>query len=138
MACRYHSSMDVLLVDDHPIIHETMRAIVRSVRSDVAFHGQFDLESGLSQAGRLSDLALVLVDLGLPGCSGMEALIKFRQTFPKTPVAVISATEDPDKVAAALEAGAAGYLPKTLLPKAMAAAVRTIIDGNVYSPLAPS
>jgi DNA-binding NarL/FixJ family response regulator len=128
--------MDVLLVDDHPIIHETMRAIVRSVRADADFHGQFDLQGGLSQAGRLSDLGLVLVDLGLPGCSGMEALIKFRESFPRTPVAVISATEEPDRVQAALEAGAAGYLPKTLLPKTMAAAVRTIIEGGVYTPLA--
>ena len=130
--------MDVLLVDDHPIIHETMRAIVRSVRSDAQFHGQFDLAGGLSQAGRLSHLGLVLVDLGLPGCSGMEALIKFRESFPQTRVAVISATEDRDKVLAALEAGAAGYLPKTLLPKTMAAALRAIIEGNVYSPLSPS
>lgn len=126
--------MDVLLVDDHPIIHETMRAIVRSVRADAEFHGQFDLEAGLSQAGRLSDLGLVLVDLGLPGCSGMDALIRFRQSFPRARVAVISATEDPDRVRAALDAGAAGYLPKTMLPKTMAAAVRSIIEGRVYSP----
>jgi DNA-binding NarL/FixJ family response regulator len=126
--------MDVLLVDDHPIIHETMRAIVRSVRADAEFHGQFDLEAGLSQAGRLSDLGLVLVDLGLPGCSGMDALIRFRQSFPRARVAVISATEDPVKVRAALDAGAAGYLPKTMLPTTMAAAVRSIIEGRVYSP----
>jgi len=126
--------MDVLLVDDHPIIHETMRAIVRSVRSDADFHGQFDLAGGLAQARRLPRLGLVLVDLGLPGCSEMEALLKFRDAFPETPVAVISATEDAERVLAALEAGAAGYLPKTLLPKAMASALRTIMEGQVYSP----
>jgi len=126
--------MDVLLVDDHPIIHETMRAIVRSVRADAGFHGQFDLAGGLSQAARLSELGLVLVDLGLPGCSEMEALLKFREAFPGTPVAVISATEDAERVHAALEAGAAGYLPKTLLPKAMASAIRDILDGAVYRP----
>jgi len=127
--------MDVLLVDDHPIIHETLRAIVRSVCSDAEFHGQFDLAGGLSQAHRLPGLELVLVDLGLPGCSGMEAFFKFRDSFPQTRVAVISATEDPDRVLAALNAGAAGYLPKTLLPKAMAGAIRVILDGEVYSPL---
>ena len=63
-------------ITDHPIIHETMRAIVRSVRADAQFHGQFDLEAGLSQATRLSRLGLVLVDLGLPGCTGMEALTR--------------------------------------------------------------
>ena len=127
--------MDVLLVDDHPIIHETMRAIMRSVRADAQFHGQFDLEAGLSQAARLPRLGLVLVDLGLPGCTGMEALTRFRESFPQARVAVISATEDAGKVRAALEAGAAGYLPKTLLPKTMAAALRAIREGERYSPL---
>ena len=42
--------MDVLLVDDHPIIHETLRAIVRSVRPSAEVHSQFDLAGGLSQA----------------------------------------------------------------------------------------
>lgn len=126
--------MDVLLVDDHPIIHETMRAIVRSVRSDAAFHGQFDLAAGLSQASRLEGLELVLVDLALPGCSGMEAFFTFRSAHPQARVAVLSATEDTDKVQAALQAGAAGYLPKTLLPKAMAEAIRVILNGGTYSP----
>lgn len=127
--------MDVLLVDDHPIIHETLRAIVRSVRSDVAFHGQFDLAEGLAQARRLDDLGLVLVDPGLPGCSELEALTRFRAAFPGTRVAVISANEDEARVRAALEAGAAGYLPKTMLPKAMASAIRSLLDGGVYSPM---
>jgi DNA-binding NarL/FixJ family response regulator len=127
--------MDVLLVDDHPIIHETMRAIVRSVRSDASFHGQFDLAAGLSQASRLEELELVLLDLALPGCSGLEAFFTFRSAHPATRVAVISASEDSDKVQAALQAGAAGYLPKTLLPKAMADAIRVMLDGGVYSPL---
>ena len=127
--------MDVLLVDDHPIIHETMRAIVRSVRSDASFHGQFDLAGGLSQASRLAELELVLLDLALPGYSGMEAFFAFRTAHPQARVAVISATEDSYKVQAALQAGAAGYLPKTLLPKAIADAIRVILDGGVYTPL---
>src|SRR5690554_751088 len=127
--------MDVLLVDDHPIIHETMRAIVRSVRPDARFHSQFDLSGGLAQAHRLDDLRLILVDLGLPGCSALQALEKFREAFPDTPVAVISAEESEERVLAALDAGAVGYLPKTLLPRAMAGAVQTILEGRIYSPL---
>jgi DNA-binding NarL/FixJ family response regulator len=130
--------MDVLLVDDHPIIHQTMRAIVRSVRAEATFHGQFDLAGGLSEAGRLDELELVLLDLALPGCSGMDALFRFRTAHPHARVAVISATEDAEKIVAALQAGAAGYLPKTLLPKAMADAIRVILEGGIYSPLPAS
>ena len=126
--------MDVLLIDDHPIIHETLRAIVRSVRPEAQFHSQFDLAAGLSQASRLDELELVLLDLGLPGCTDMDALEQFRKALPGVRVAVISADDDPERVHSALEAGAAGYLLKTLRPKAMAAALRVILGGGTYSP----
>ncbi|HEV8262301.1 MAG TPA: response regulator [Burkholderiales bacterium] len=128
--------MDVLLVDDHPIIHETLRAIVRSVRPGAQFHSQFDLAGALSQASRLKALALVLLDLGLPGCSGVDALVKFRKALPDARVVVISANEDEERVRAALKEGAVGYLPKTLRPNVMADALRTILDGGIYTPLA--
>ena len=127
--------MDVLLVDDHPIIHETLRAIVRSVRPGAEVHSQFDLAGGLSQASRLNELKLVLLDLGLPGCSGLDALQRFHDAHPAARVAVISADEDPSRIRAVLAAGAAGYLPKTLRPKVMADALRTILDGGTYSPV---
>ena len=129
--------MDVLLVDDHPIIHETLRAIVRSVRPSAEFHSQFDLTGGLSEARRLEALKLVLLDLGLPGCSGVDALVKFRSAVPHARVVVISASEDAARVRAALDGGAVGYLPKTLRPKMMADALRTILDGGVYVPRLP-
>ena len=126
--------MDVLLVDDHPVIHETLRAIVRSVRPDAEIHSQFDLEAGLSQAKKLSDLGLVLLDLGLPGCDGTESLARFRAEFPDVRVVVVSADHDEDRVRAVLARGAAGFLPKTMLPLAMAEAIRTVLDGATYRP----
>jgi len=124
----------VLLVDDHPIIHETLRAMVRSLRPGIDFHSQFDLDAGLSEAQRLDELELVLLDLGLPGCSGMDALVKFRKAVPKARVVVISADEDRERVREALSEGAASYVPKTLRPKAMVDALRTILDGGTYTP----
>jgi DNA-binding NarL/FixJ family response regulator len=126
--------MDVLLVDDHPIIHETLRAIVRSVRPSAEFHSQFDLEAGISEARRLDELKLVVLDLGLPGCVGVDSLVKFREAMPQARIAVISGDEDGERVRAALNEGAVGYLPKTLRPKLMADALRTILDGGVYTP----
>jgi DNA-binding NarL/FixJ family response regulator len=126
--------MDVLLVDDHPIIHETLRAIVRSLRPSADFHSQFDLEGGSSEARLLDELKLMVLDLGLPGCSGVDSLVKFREAIPHARIAVISGDEDRERVRAALNDGAVGYLPKTLRPKVMADALRTILDGGVYTP----
>jgi DNA-binding NarL/FixJ family response regulator len=64
----------------------------------------------------------------------MDALVKFRKALPGARVVVISANEDQERVRAALKEGAVGYLPKTLRPKVMADALRTILDGGVYTP----
>jgi DNA-binding NarL/FixJ family response regulator len=126
--------MNVLLVDDHPILHETLRAIVRSARPDAEIYSQFTLAAGLSQASRLNALELVLLDPGLPGCSGMDALLRFRMEVPHVRIAMISADDDDDRIRAALDGGAVGFLPKTLQPKAMADAIRSILDGGTYRP----
>jgi DNA-binding NarL/FixJ family response regulator len=126
--------MDVLLIDDHPIVHDTVRAMLRSLRPSADFHSQFDLESGLSEARRLDELQLVLLDLGLPGCAGVEALVRLRKAVPHARVVVISADEDAERVRAALAEGAVSFLPKTLRPKAMVDALRVILDGGTYTP----
>jgi DNA-binding NarL/FixJ family response regulator len=126
--------MDVLLVDDHPILHETLRAVVASVAPEAQFHGETDLGGGVSKARQLKDLQLVLLDLMLPGCTGIEALVQFFKMVPRARVVVISATEDSGSVRAALDAGAVGYLPKTSSPKIIAEALRVVLQGGSYIP----
>ena len=126
--------MDVLLVDDHPILHETIGAVVRSIAPDVQLHSETDLGGALSKARQLKRLELVLLDLGLPGCTGIDALVRFRKTLPRLRVAVISANEDAESMRAALDAGAVGYLPKTSPPKLLTEALRAIIGGGMYVP----
>ena len=126
--------MDVLLVDDHPILHETLRAVVASVAPQAHFHGETDLGGGISKARHLKDLQLVLLDLMLPGCSGIEALVQFQKMLPRARIVVISATEDSNSVRAALDAGAVGYLPKTSPPKVIAEALRAVLEGGSYIP----
>lgn len=126
--------MDVLLIDDHPILHETMRVVVASVAPQAQFHGETDLGGGISAARQLKDLQLVLLDLMLPGCSGIDALVQFLKVLPRARVMVISATEDSDSVRAALDAGAVGYLPKTSPPRTIAEALRTVLEGGSYAP----
>lgn len=126
--------MDVLLIDDHPILHETMRAVVAAVAPQAQFHGETDLGGGISTARQLKDLQLVLLDLMLPGCSGIDALVQFLKVLPRSRVVVVSATEDSQSVRAALDAGAVGYLPKTSPPKTIAEALRAVLEGGTYVP----
>jgi DNA-binding NarL/FixJ family response regulator len=126
--------MDFLLVDDHPIIHETLAAVVRSLVPGAQVHSEADLAGALARARELKELALVLLDLGLPGCSGIEALLRLRKALPRVRIAIISATEDAASVRSALDAGAVGYMPKTSQPKVLADALRLILEGGIYIP----
>lgn len=126
--------MDVLLIDDHPILHETMRVVVAAVAPQAQFHGETDLGGGIAAARQMKDLQLVLLDLMLPGCSGIDALVQFLKVLPRSRVVVVSATEDSQSVRAALDAGAVGYLPKTSPPKTIAEALRAVLEGGTYVP----
>jgi DNA-binding NarL/FixJ family response regulator len=126
--------MDFLLVDDHPMIHETLSAVLRSIVPEARIHTENDLAGALSRARELPDLQLVLLDLGLPGCSGLDALVRARKALPRTRIAIISANDDAESVRNALDAGAVGYVPKTSAPKVVAEALRLMLEGGVYVP----
>lgn len=126
--------MEVLIVDDHPFIHETLSAVVKRAVPGATIHAELDLAGAVESVRQRGRFDLVLLDLGLPGCSGIEALRLFRGTFPDIRVAIVSAIEEPDRVREALAGGAAGYIPKTTPPGVMVAAVRLIAEGGTYVP----
>src|SRR5688572_9846506 len=126
--------MDVLLVDDHPIIHEVMREVVRRALPRARFFAESDLQTGIARGRTLPALGLALIDLGLPRNSGIEALVGFRKAFPRVAAVVISANDDQECVREAIKAGAAGYIPKTSKPNVMVAALQLVVSGGIYLP----
>lgn len=127
--------MHVLIVDDHPIVHQTLGVVASAAIPDAQISVEANLSNAVARAGRLAgELKLVLLDLGLPGCTGMEALTQFRKAFPEPRVVIVSATEDAGTVHAAFELGAVGYLPKTTAPAMMVAALKLVAAGGTYLP----
>lgn len=129
--------MQVLVIDDHPLIHEIMPAVLARALGEVAVNIESTLEAGLARAAAEAP-DLVLLDLGLPGCEGLDSIARFRMHFPELPVAVISADSDRELILGALDHGAAGYIPKTSKPDVMIAALKTIAAGGTYIPLEAS
>ena len=117
--------MDVLIIDDHPILLETLSAMVAKAIPGAAIHVESELGAALARGKNLADLRVALLDLGLPGYTGIDALLRFRSTFPDVRVVVVSATDDPVTMERAIAAGAAWYLPKTAKPYAMMAAIKS-------------
>jgi DNA-binding NarL/FixJ family response regulator len=126
--------MRVLLVDDHPMVHEVLGAVARRVFAGAHIDSATCLEHALdlAEAGEAPDL--VLLDLGLPGCLGLDALTRFRKAQPAARIVVVSANEERGAVVGALEAGAAGYVPKTHAPPLIASALRLVAEGGTYVP----
>jgi DNA-binding NarL/FixJ family response regulator len=126
--------MNVLIVEGHPFVHELLGSIVRSALGDVKLRTARTLDGALTILRTDPQPDLVLLDLDLPGCIGIESLTRFRAGCPAVPVLVISADDGRATILAAFRAGAIGYLPKTLTRKVMAGAMHVIAAGGFYVP----
>lgn len=126
--------MEALVVDDHPLLQEVLTGALQKAFGRVVVHCASNVEDALEQARKASPLALVLLDLGLRGCTGIESLTRFREKHPGLRIVVISAEEECETVHAALKAGASGYIPKTSKPDTIIAALRHIVAGGIYIP----
>ena len=109
-------------------------AVMSVAFGDVRVRSACTLSAGLRQARDAEKLDLAVLELDLPGCSGIEALLRFRREFPSLRVVVLSAIEQSSCATTALEAGAVGYIPQSLSLFATAAAVRLIGERGIYVP----
>jgi DNA-binding NarL/FixJ family response regulator len=126
--------MKFLLVDDHALIREALRGVLRELDE----HATIFEASRWSEAAQLlqahADLALVLLDLGLPDRDGFGALEEARARHPKVPIVILSANCDRVGVVKALDLGAVGFIPKTGEREVMLSALRLVFSGGVYIP----
>jgi DNA-binding NarL/FixJ family response regulator len=123
-----------VVADDHPLFRGAMREAVATLfePADVFEAGGLDdLQALLEREG---DMDLVLLDLTMPGVRGFSGLLFLRAQFPGVPVVIVSANEEPDVIRRCMEFGASGFLPKTLDVEIMRSAIRSVLDGGVWTP----
>ena len=124
----------IIIVDDHPLFRTALRQTLASGGSDYAVTEAGDLEglAALLEADR--DCDLVLLDLNMPGVRGFSGLLLLRAQYADVPVMIISAVEDVKVMRRTFELGAAGYLPKSVGPAEIRAAIDTVLRGEVFVP----
>lgn len=128
------NSMKILLVDDHPLIREAMRYVLAELTEDVDILWAGDATDAMSLLEQHTDLDLILLDLSLPGTSGMAALDMMRDHHPAIPVVVLSASDDTGTVLKTLDRGAMGFIPKCSSNQVIANAIRLVLSGGIYVP----
>lgn len=126
--------MKVLVVDDHPLICEALRQVLKALDKDIELREAGSGRDALAAAGSGDDFDLVLLDLALPDADGFEVLRELRERHPSFPVVVLSASEQADVVMRALDAGAMGFIPKTSSNEVLLGALRLVLSGGVYLP----
>lgn len=127
-------SVRILIADDHPHFRDGLRALFLSA-PDVEVVGEArDGEEAIRLAAKLQP-DVILMDLNMPGVSGIEATRSILHTSPHISVLVISMYEDDDSVFAALKAGARGYLLKGALKAEILRAISCVTSGEaVFGP----
>jgi DNA-binding NarL/FixJ family response regulator len=126
--------MRVLIADDHELLRDTLTMFLES-QDGIEAVTTADLESACSAILSQPRFDLVLLDLNMPGMNGLEGLKRALGLQGGQRVALLSGEATREIVEQALEAGAAGFVPKTLSAKSMVNAVKFMAMGEVYAPI---
>jgi DNA-binding NarL/FixJ family response regulator len=124
----------VLIVDDHPLFRQGMKALLLGLDATLDCIEASNVETAVKLGVDGACFDLVLLDLGLPGLSGLDALAEIKRTFDSAAVVVVSAEEAPAIVRDVIAAGAAGYVPKSTDPSITLQALRLVIANGTYLP----
>lgn len=126
--------MKILVVDDHPLILEALKQVLRDLDPLIEIVEARDGNQALDQAHLHPDLALILLDLTLPYRHGFELIGDLRASSPEVPIVVLSATDDKETVLRTINDGAMGFIPKSSKTEVLLAALRLVFSGGVYLP----
>lgn len=130
--------MNVLLIDDHEIVWNGTRRLLERLAAEIAPQDPFGFEAVRDVASACAlppdGFDLVLLDYHLPDVSGLDALQRVKQHFAATPVCLQSGEVSPQRVREVVEAGAAGFVPKSYRLDDMEAALRVVLRHRVFLP----
>jgi two-component system response regulator NreC len=121
----------LLLVDDHQVVRSGLRMLLAS-ESDVTIVGEAGTAREALAAMEAFQPTVVLMDIGLPDLSGIEATREIKRLHPEVAVVALTIHEDEEYFFKMLEAGAGGYIPKRAAPEELITAIRAAAKGEVY------
>jgi len=121
----------ILIVDDHAILRRGLRALLSDEFHGAAFGEASNARQAMEEL-RKDKWDVALLDITLPGKSGLDLLKEFKAARPKLPVLILSAHPEDQFAVRVLKAGAGGYLTKESAPEELAKAIRKILAGGRY------
>jgi DNA-binding NarL/FixJ family response regulator len=125
--------LHALLIDDHALFRQGLKFLLSDLDQGINFLEADSCEAALALP-RENKVDLVLLDMGLPGLKGIDALHAIRQSYESSIVVVLSSEDSPASIRRVIEHGAAGFIPKSSTPPVFIAALRLILAGGTYLP----
>jgi DNA-binding NarL/FixJ family response regulator len=124
----------VLLADDHPLFREGVKPVLYRLEPQLSLIEAVDYPTAFAAMHEIGEVDLALIDLYMPGMSGIEGVTRFRLAFPGTPLVVVSASEQVEDIHRLLAAGALGYITKASSSEVILNALRLVLAGGIYIP----
>ncbi len=123
--------MKIIIADDHQLVREGFKRILASA-SDIEVAGEFHNGDDLSRAFAALECDVLLLDISMPGLSGLELIVSLRAMRPQVPILVVSMHNDVQIVRRALQAGATGYVDKSCTTDILIMAIRAVSSGSRF------
>jgi len=121
--------INILIVDDHAIVRKGIRQILLETSDKYAVEEACNGQEALEKVYK-NNYDLVLMDISMPGRSGLDILKQLKQEKPKVPVIILSVYPEEQYAVRALKTGAAGYLTKESAPEELIRAIRKVSRGG--------
>lgn len=121
----------VLVADDHAIVRRGLRQILEETR-DILVGAEAASAGEVMQLVREQRFSVVILDISLPGASGLDLLVDIHKERPDLPVLVLTIHSEEQYAVRAIKAGAAGFLTKESAPERLIDAVRKVASGGRY------
>jgi two-component system nitrate/nitrite response regulator NarL len=127
-------NVKILVVDDHPLFLDGLLQVLRQLDPNTMTEQVANAEQALSRLASGPEFQLILVDINMPGMDGLDLLAALVERELWIPAVVISAQDDPRIIAAALDAGALGFIPKSFGAAELLDALKKVLAGEVFLP----
>ncbi|HUF00479.1 MAG TPA: response regulator transcription factor [Anaerolineales bacterium] len=121
----------LLIVDDHAVVRSGLRMLLENER-DIEIVGEASSASEAMEAATRLKPNVILMDIGLPDLSGIDATREIKKLAPDVSILALTIHEDEEYFFKMLEAGASGYVPKRAAPEELVTAIRAASTGQVY------
>jgi two-component system, NarL family, invasion response regulator UvrY len=123
--------MRILIADDHAVVRQGLKQILAGAFKRASFGEAADSQQTLERVWK-ERWDVVILDLTMPGRSGLQVLAEIKRAYPKLPVLILSIHPEDQFAVRLLKAGAAGYLTKETAPEELVGAVRKAVAGGRY------